>query len=136
MQSIGGIKLTSREIDVISCIVNSRGIKKIASLLLLSPRTVEGHIQNIMLKLRCNSQDGIIDFVEKSLEFKLIKDHYLNLLINSAFEHQLKNISCFAKKLKVSYCTNYSYQNHTLLALKQHLKIAGIELVTNCIHDT
>ena len=58
MTFIAGIKFTTKEIDVISCIVNARGIKKIAGLLILSPRTVEGHIQNIMLKLRCNSQKG------------------------------------------------------------------------------
>ena len=63
---INGINLTQREVDVISCIINVRGTKKIATILSISLRTVERHIHNIMLKSRCNSQEGIKDFVEKS----------------------------------------------------------------------
>ena len=63
---INGINLTQREVDVISCIINIRGTKKIATILSISLRTVERHIHNIMLKSRCNSQEGIKDFVEKS----------------------------------------------------------------------
>lgn len=64
--SVNGVKITPREIEVISCIINVRGAKKIATILSISLRTVERHIHNIMLKSRCNSQEGIKDFVEKS----------------------------------------------------------------------
>ena len=63
---IEGIKFTSREIDVIACILHNRGEKKIAMLLSISPRTVSTHIHNIMLKLGHNYIESIIDFIEKS----------------------------------------------------------------------
>lgn len=132
---ISGITFTTREIDVISCILNARNTKKIATILLISPRTVETHIQNILLKIKGNSQEAIIDFIEKSTEFKFIKEHYLNLLIKTAFEHQLKRISYLAKKCQascyISYNDQQDYQKDTLQSLIKHLKIAGIELLVN-----
>ena len=64
MQEVRGIYLTYREVDVISCVINNRGEKKIAYLLDISPRTVSTHVHNIMLKLKKNSRDGITDFIE------------------------------------------------------------------------
>ena len=48
---LANIKFTSREIDIIACILHNRGEKKIAALLLISPRTVGTHIHNIMLNI-------------------------------------------------------------------------------------
>jgi len=85
IETIEEIYFTPREIDIISCITNVRGIKKIAQILSISPRTVEGHIQNILLKISSNSQESIKDFIEKSEELPLVKQHYLDLIINSFF---------------------------------------------------
>ncbi len=70
LEKISGIKLTQREIDIISFIISGRTAKKIASTLKLSPKTVENYTRSIMQKIGCNSQDGVRDFVEKS-------DHFL-----------------------------------------------------------
>src|SRR5436190_21266292 len=61
------ISFTPREIDIISCLMHMRGPHKISSLLVISPNTVVAHIRNIRLKIGCNSREGIIDFIEKSL---------------------------------------------------------------------
>lgn len=39
--NVNGVKITPREIEVISCIINVRGAKKIATILSISLRTVE-----------------------------------------------------------------------------------------------
>lgn len=90
---INGVYFTQREIEVISCILNVRGVKKIAAVLAISPRTVEGHIQNILLKLSCNSQESVKDFVERSEQILQINQYYLDLLITSFLKQQLKGVA-------------------------------------------
>ena len=92
LKVIKGIAFTSREIDVIACILNNRGTKKTAFILSIAPRTVETHTRNIILKLECNSREGVIDFVESSEEFPYVKEHYYYLLIESKFTGVLKKI--------------------------------------------
>lgn len=85
---INDVIFTPREIDIISCITNVRGVKKIANILGISPRTVEGHIRNILTKTSSNSQEDIKDFVERSTELILIKQRYADLLMNKLFLSQ------------------------------------------------
>lgn len=89
---INNINFTNREIDIIACLLNDRSTKKIASFLLISNRTVENHISNIMTKLKCNSRENIIDFLEKSEQLPLLKNHYSNILIKIKFEFELKKL--------------------------------------------
>ncbi len=56
LETINGIHFTSRELDIIACIIGGRAAKKIASFLLISHKTVAVHIRNIMAKLGCNSR--------------------------------------------------------------------------------
>ncbi len=93
LKILTNIKFTSREIDVIACILHNRGEKKIAALLLISPRTVGTHIHNIMLKLGHSSKEYIIDFVEKSGKLLYIRQYYLHILIQRLFEDQLIKIN-------------------------------------------
>ena len=83
IEFINGVYFTPREMEIISCILNVRGVKKIASILSISPRTVEGHIQNILLKISSNSQEHIKDLVERSEQISQLKNYYLDLLITS-----------------------------------------------------
>ena len=80
------IKFTSREIDIIACILHNRGEKKIANLLSISPRTVSSHVHNIMLKCQSHSKDGIIDFIERSGKRGYLKEYYVELLINEMLQ--------------------------------------------------
>ncbi len=70
------IPFTSREVDIISCLLHGRSAKKIAVLLSLSARTVENHIYNIMLKIECNSREGVIDYIERAGYLFLLREHY------------------------------------------------------------
>ena len=73
---INSIKFTSREFDVLSCIIHNRSNKKIAGLLNLSYKTVEVHNRNIMTKIGCNSKDSIIDFIHLHNAYEILQKHY------------------------------------------------------------
>src|SRR5690606_498854 len=86
LEKINGVKFTYREIDVLAFMIHGKSTKKIASLLFISPRTVENHVRNIMMKIECNSREAIIDFVEKMKEISLLKKYYSNLRIEGFFK--------------------------------------------------
>jgi DNA-binding CsgD family transcriptional regulator len=54
-------QLTKREQECFFHLVRGRSCKKIARLLICSPRTVEKHIDNIKIKLRCSTRAQLID---------------------------------------------------------------------------
>jgi tetratricopeptide (TPR) repeat protein/DNA-binding CsgD family transcriptional regulator len=132
LADINGIKFTRREIDILACLLNARRTSKIASFLSISPKTAINHIRNIMLKLECNSQERIIDFIERSRKISLLRKHYAHLIINSAFEKSLKEISKLNHDLKVAYKIIY-WPNHKpytqfVFRLEKDLKLAGFTI--------
>jgi tetratricopeptide (TPR) repeat protein/DNA-binding CsgD family transcriptional regulator len=88
---------TPREIDIIACLIHGRAPKKIAVLLSLSPKTIENHIHNMMLKAECNSREGILDYVEKAGYMPLLRQHYgrLNLLAFTEEQEEIKQIPAY-----------------------------------------
>ena len=129
---IKGVNFTPREIDVISCLLNRRGTRKIASLLTISPNTVLAHTRNVMVKLGCNSREGIIDFIERGQSLLWMRKYYARLVIQAEFEKSLKNIS----KLKgrtdhvcLILCGDKQvYQDVLIPHLENHLKQTGIDV--------
>ncbi len=133
LETINGINFTRREVDVITCIVSGKTAKHIAAFLFISPKTVENHIRNIMLKTGCRSQAAIIDFLEKSDRFLSIKDHYSCLLIQYAFASELKKISKrLPKKLNFFIVFNKPIKNTAQFFnyFINDLQVAGIKVVT------
>ena len=128
VKKIRNISFTKREIDVISCVINNRGLKKVSQILLISPRTVETHIQNILLKIKGSSQEFIRDFVEKSGESSAINNHYNTIKIRGVFESQIKTLFSTLK--------NKSFTGKILIAtadskidyLIKVLKLTGINI--------
>lgn len=102
LQAINGIKLTRREIDIIAFFVCGRSAKKIAGFFSISPKTVENHVHNIMVKLGCNSREGIIDFIEKSDKLPFLRKYYAAALAQTIFEKFLDEISKLTLSQKVS----------------------------------
>lgn len=90
LKEISGISFTSREIDVLSCLLSNRKDKKTAALLSLSPKTVGAHIYNLTKKLGYNSREQIVDFAEKSGKLHHFSKYYLSILIENLFLNQLK----------------------------------------------
>ncbi|MDG1436827.1 MAG: helix-turn-helix transcriptional regulator [Rickettsiaceae bacterium] len=135
LQDLAGIKLTMREIDIISCILHNRGEKKIASLLDISYRTVSSHVRNIMNKFACNSRDHIIDAIEKSGRLKYLRQYYFYLVMQGSFIKKLKTIGATINRAGILYSVNYvkptREEEKYLKQIEQHLTLANINLSSN-----
>ncbi len=137
LKEISDIKFTPREIDVMACILNLRGTSKIASLLLVSIKTIEAHSHAIMVKIGCGSREGIIDFIKKAGKASLLRNHYHHLLIQADFEKRLKEVSTLSGKHPPLHYRTLG-QDATHLApfirrLEKDLKLLRVELIQ---HDS
>lgn len=131
LTTINGIRFTSREADILSCIVCTRGEKKIASICSISPKTVNVHIYNIMNKLQCNSREQIVDFTEKSGTSKIFREYYSHLLARHSFELSLSKISKLIAKDTI-WNVNISEQpqdEQIYKYIEKDLSFAGIKLL-------
>lgn len=131
LKEINEIKFTSREIDIISCIIHSRKEKKIAEFLSVAPKTVNSHVYNIMNKLRYNNRELVIDFVEKSGKLQYLRQYYCCILVENLFEKTLEKIGKLINK-GVScnfFCSRISKDNRLLLKLIDYLSIANVKLI-------
>lgn len=86
---INDIYFTEREIDVLAVILGRRSSKKMAALLSVSPKTVESHIYNIMLKIGCSSRESIIEFLEKSSKINLFRQYFSEKFKQNSFDYNL-----------------------------------------------
>ncbi len=131
LRCINGVNFTAREIDIIACLFNARGTSRTASLLNISPRTVENHVRNLMVKLGCNSREGIIDYIEKNNKHSLFRDHYAHLILGQNFKNTLRAIG---KKIANSFSFSLVYwkenkNNYALLEkIKKYLERAGLTI--------
>lgn len=125
---IHGIIFTTREIDIIACIMNVNGRKRIADILNISPRTVEVHIKNILIKIDGNSQDAIKDFVGKSDKLALIQQHYISLLLRKLFLVQIAKVASqiqFREILCQVKCEDIRFLEDII----HYLKLAKIKII-------
>jgi tetratricopeptide (TPR) repeat protein/DNA-binding CsgD family transcriptional regulator len=130
LKVINDVAFTRREIDMIACILSGRSTKKIASILSISPNTVENHIHNIMLKLGCRSQEYIIDYVEQSQQYDTFKTYYFWLKIHSLFEGILKKIRVQMPQEKEILIFYTGDLKHRLLQkMVKDLATSGIKVV-------
>ncbi len=130
LEIVNDIRFTRREIDIIAYLLSGKSAKTIATCLSITPKTIEAHMRNIMIKVECNSRDGIIDFVEKSKKLPFLKEHYLSLLIQAFFEEQLLKINALLTAGHPN-CMIVCWQNqNTSLVhyLERHLKLIGIKI--------
>lgn len=131
LMKINNIEFTSREIDIISCIINGRSAKSIGNLLDISPRTVSVHIASISRKIDGNSQEQIINFIESSNFYKYMRKHYVYLLYVAKLKKLLLELS---KSSKIENCYFYKTSNSDFIdKTKQFIEILGgvaIDLTT------
>lgn len=131
--TINNIAFTSREIDIIACVVNMRGSSKIASLLDISPRTAESHIANIKRKIDKTARENIIDFINKAGISKIIRNHYQYLLTHTEFQNKLTAIGkliCREKSITCKlYCEAQDNRSNKILLkqITQDLVKSGIK---------
>lgn len=135
---IENIKFTPKEIDILACIISGKTNDEIANLFFLSPRTVESHIRGISIKIELKADESpeksrsrhlIIDFLEKSPKYNLLKNHYLFLLTQDKFRKTLQQTIVNSHSHAKISCVIVSLNGPSeLLAkeLKKHLQWAGI----------
>ncbi len=92
LKIINGVRFTHREIDVVSCILSGKLTKTIAIFLSISPKTVEAHTYNILSKLGVSSRGDLINFIEASGKFSLIKKYYITLITQNSFKEGLNQL--------------------------------------------
>lgn len=130
--SINDLRFTKRELDIIASLIADTSSKKIANLLSISPKTVEIHLRNIMLRLGCNTREAILSFIEQNGKFNYISKHYVNLLIKKNFELELKKFLVYGKKSNIN-CLIFYYKTQKtttnfLNDLENDLKTVGINI--------
>ena len=103
LQEIKGTRFTRREIEIIACLVNGKTPKGIASLLNISPRTVEVHIYNIFKKFNLNSKEALISFIEKTEQASMLKKFYIQASLCIEFEKILKRASSLVPPKNIIY---------------------------------
>ena len=129
LSTINGTHFTNREIDVISCILNGRKTGKIAFLLSIDKSTIQTHVRNIMLKLSCNTQESIIDFIEASDKLPFLRRYYSLLQGKALFEKSLKEIAKLTrKKGRVCILTSGKEKDSFVMQLSHNLSLAGFSV--------
>lgn len=127
---VNGIKFTPRECDVLSCVMSTRGEKKIAAICSIAPKTVSVHVHNIMNKLRCNSKEQIVDFVEKAGASKLFRECYAHLLARYYFDETLSKIAKTLPKEAIWCSIDFSAEEEVLYKeVVEDLLAVGIKLL-------
>lgn len=121
---------TVREIDVMSCMLHNRKQQKIASLLSITPKTVNAHLYNVVNKLGHNSINVIIDFIERSGKLYHFREYYFHLVVQSLFNQYLKKIGVINRHANIVcnvICNEIGREK--FLKLESYLKSANIELI-------
>ncbi|WP_172623357.1 helix-turn-helix transcriptional regulator [Arabiibacter massiliensis] len=57
--------LTNREVEIANLFMRGRSLKKVASMLVISPSTAQSHIKSVYRKLDVHSKDELIDLAER-----------------------------------------------------------------------
>lgn len=137
IKKIEAIKFTTREIDVMSCIVHNRTEKKIGNILSISYRTVGVHVRNIMNKLDLHTKDSLIDYIEKTGKLGFFRKYYFYLVSDLIFYKFLFKLPYINKNrgniTKCHFDFNYLTEKELLLIgdIINYLKHAKIEVLTN-----
>lgn len=132
LRVISGVSFTRREVEIIAFLSSGWGSKFMATSLSISPKTVETHIHNIMLKLECNSREGIISFIEKSDKYSVVRRHYFNLVHALSFDQSLSKIAKLHGGDSPSCIVSYEKKSEDVVSLihqiESHLQKAGFKI--------
>jgi DNA-binding CsgD family transcriptional regulator len=121
----GGV-FTSREISIISCILNGGTAKAISAVLGISHHTVSTHIGKIRNDLNLSSQDRIIKFVESSDNYIQIRERYIDLLLFNKFREMLREINALKISPKYGCVVHAKVEEIDKYILLDYLKLAKI----------
>lgn len=135
------IKFTPREIEIIACIIHGKSLKGIAIFLstedkIIGERSIETHILNIRRKIGCNSKEGIVDFIEKSDEYQIIRYYYSILLIRKEFNKVLKEITSIVNFQEITFLILFKSNTYNPDGFIKHLMTDLLVVTPNVkLHD-
>lgn len=90
LESFQEVKLTHREIDIVTCMLNGFTSKKsIGNFLSIEPRTAETHVRNLIHKLRCSSWEHVRDQFSTSSKVVGYRHHFDFLKLQKDFIQEL-----------------------------------------------
>lgn len=123
-----GGSFTSREIDIISCILNGGTAKSTSQMLDISPNTVNTHVRNIKEDMRCYSYDQLIKIVESSDNYIQIRERYIDLLLFSKFKKTLEKINSLGISQKYKCIIHTKVEEIDKYVLLSYLKLVNIKV--------
>lgn len=123
-----GSSFTSREIDIISCLVNGGTAKSSSKMLGISPHTISTHIGNVRIGLNCNSQEQIIKIVESSDNYIQIRERYIDLMLFRRFEEALEEIRALDASQKYRCVIRAKVEEIDKYTLLNYLRLANIKV--------
>ena len=85
------ICLTSREIEVVLCMINGQSVKLISKSLGISDNTVKFHIKNIMRKTDKHSKYKLIDFILSSKWYLYTSEYSFSIFTEAKYDN-IKNM--------------------------------------------
>lgn len=100
-------KLTPRELDVLSCLLENSASKKIALILKITIETIDTHIANIGRKLEQNGRVQIVDCIRQSEYVSSLHQRYLSLVEGPEFERILERLKEDASPWKIVCTSDY-----------------------------
>lgn len=132
---IADIELTPRQFDIVAAFYALNKPQLVASLLGISNKGVAAHIYNIKQKLPPGRKDikRCLDTCTSDIR-KTVENHYRYLLVESALQDVLRNLKSQAGKHILSChwdSTDAFPQDFPLLHIHNHLKSAGIEIISS-----
>jgi tetratricopeptide (TPR) repeat protein len=122
LKTVNKVNFTRREIEIIACLANGRGSKAIALILNISFRTVEAHIYNIFKKAELNSKESLINFIEQSGQFSLLRKFYLHLSLQAYFMDSLNKICSLPRSKGSVYIIGFKQEEPKYLSLLKELE--------------
>jgi len=120
LHTIGNVKFTRREVDIIACLLSAKTIKAIAHLLSttekpIGVKSIDTHILNIKRKINGNYKNQIVAFIEKAPEYQIVHSYYLALLAQNEFGTLLTTLQKYLTKKSDSIKILVISENHKLL---------------------
>jgi len=139
--TINDIKFTPREIDIIACLAHGKSVKGISHFLSteekpIGTRSVETHINNLRRKVSGSSKENIIEFVEESNKYQVVRNYYSSLLLQKGFEKTLGQVAEALQPantpfLIVSLQKDKNFRNELGNILYKYFQLSGARITKN-----
>lgn len=132
LSNIMGIRFTYREMDVLTCLASKIDDEKTSSILSISSKTIRVYLRNIRIKIGCNSNESVLQFIKNSKQYPLILEYYKYINIENLFKKHLQNIGQKINpkilNVKLKYKSLSNIEKDRMQILSEHLKLANIQI--------